>query len=72
MVMVHIDFKGVCGSLEMLWLRGASYYGRWIEKTLYKPSSRGQGRSPLKYRNYGLCISFERKVCLLKKSLGFG
>jgi hypothetical protein len=31
-------------------------------------SLRGQGRSPLKYTNCGLCIILERKVCLLKES----
>jgi hypothetical protein len=33
--------------------------------------SRGQGRSSLKYTNIRLCISLERKVCLLEESLGF-
>jgi hypothetical protein len=34
-------------------------------------SSRGQGRSPLKYINCRLCIGLERKVCLLEKKLDF-
>jgi hypothetical protein len=31
----------------------------------------GQGRSLLKYTNYGICISLERKVGLLEVSLDF-
>ena len=30
---------------------------------------RRQGRSPLKYTNCGVCISLEKKVCLLEESL---
>jgi hypothetical protein len=36
-----------------------------------KLPSRGQETSPLKYTNCGVGISLERKVCLLKESLGF-
>jgi hypothetical protein len=43
----------------------------WVKRTLDKLSSRGQGRSPLKYINYRLCISLERIICLLEESLGF-
>jgi hypothetical protein len=52
-------------------LRGASHYGRGVKKTSDKLPSREQGRSPLKYINYKFYISLERKVCLLKESLGF-
>jgi hypothetical protein len=48
---------------------GALYYSRWVEKTSNKLPSREQGGSPLKYTNYGVCISLERKVCPLKGSL---
>jgi hypothetical protein len=52
-------------------LRGTSHYGHRVERTLDKLSSRGQGRSPLKYTNYRFCIILDRKVCLLEESLGF-
>jgi hypothetical protein len=58
-------------SLQSSDLRGASYYGRGVERTSNKLPSRGQGRSLLKYINCRICISLERKVCPLKESLGF-
>jgi hypothetical protein len=60
-----------CKKSKKLGLRGASYYGRQVERTLYKLSSRRQGRSPLNYINCRLCITLGRKVFLLKESLGF-
>jgi hypothetical protein len=48
--------------------RGASHNSRG--KTLDKLPFRRQGKSPLKYANYGVCISLERKFCLLEESLG--
>ena len=50
---------------------GAAHYARLVERTLDKLPSREQGRSPMKYTNYGVYISLERKVCLLEESLGF-
>jgi hypothetical protein len=41
-----------------------------VERTSGKFSSQGQGRGLLKYTNYGVCISLEKKLCLLE-SLGF-
>jgi hypothetical protein len=52
-------------------LRGASHNGRRVKRTMDKLSSRGQGRSSLKYTNCGPYISLERKVCLFKESLDF-
>ena len=52
-------------------LRDALYYNNPIEKTLNKFSSRGQGKSPLKYANCENCISLERKVYPLEESLDF-
>jgi hypothetical protein len=49
--------------------RGASHYGRGVERTSDKLPLREQGRSPLKYINCRLCISFERKVCLVEENL---
>ena len=34
-------------------LRGISYYGCWVERTLDKLLSKEQDRSPLKYTNCG-------------------
>jgi hypothetical protein len=50
-------------------VRGASYYSRGVERTSNKLPLRGQGRSPLKYMNCKLCISLERKVCLVEENL---
>jgi hypothetical protein len=46
-------------------IRGASHYGCRIKRILDKLPLRGQGRSPLKYTNCRVCISLEKKVCLL-------
>jgi hypothetical protein len=43
-------------------IRDTSHYGNGVERNLDKFPSRGQGRSPLKYTNYGVCISLKRKV----------
>jgi hypothetical protein len=50
---------------------GASHYGRQVEKTLDKLSSKGQGGNPLKYTNCKLCIGLDRKICPLEEILGF-
>jgi hypothetical protein len=47
-------------------VRSASCYGHWVQRTLYKLSLRGQGRSPLKYKNCRLCIWKEKFIHLRK------
>jgi hypothetical protein len=64
---VHICFLL---STMTIFLRGTLHYGRRAKRTSNKLSSRGQGRSPLKYTNRRLCISLKRKVCPLQESLG--
>ena len=51
-------------------LRGASYYGHQVQRTLDKLPLRGQGKSSLKYTLWSL-HKFGIKVCYLEKSLGF-
>jgi hypothetical protein len=51
-------------------IRGTSYYGYWVERTLDKLFSRGQGRSSLKYINCRFCISLEKKL-LAQREFGF-
>jgi hypothetical protein len=64
-------------------LTGASCYGHQVERTsnklpssgqgksLNKLFSSGQGRCPLKYTNYGVCMSLERRICFFEESLDF-
>jgi hypothetical protein len=48
-------------------LRGTLHYNHWVKRTLDKLSLKRQGRSPLKYTNYGVCISVEKKFVHLRK-----
>jgi hypothetical protein len=66
-----VDIPSPCTGYYTIHLRSGLYYGRWVERFLDKLFSIRQGRSSLKYTNYRLCTSSERKVCLRKKSLGF-
>jgi hypothetical protein len=46
--------------IPILFLKGTAHYSHGVERTLDKLSSKGQGRSPLKYTNCKLHISLER------------
>jgi hypothetical protein len=52
-------------------LRVASRYNPQVEWTLNKFILRRQDRSLLKYTNGGVCSILEKRICLLKKILGF-